>query len=215
MLKTLFVALAATITLALPATDAFPGTPLDPLSGNWTITVGGWQIVTGNFAGATGALFSMARWTGDSFTDDQYAQVVLREASTNAAGPVVRADANGNGYTAQCFGDAPNNCATQIISSNGTANATISGCASSFSASASDTLKISITGSAITVYLNGSGTPIDSCTDSTYTTGRPGIFGYISGAVDDFQADNVGGGASFVKALPNLILRGGGRPRVQ
>ncbi len=213
MLKSLFVALAATLTLALPATDAFTGANNDPLSGNWTGTVGGFQIISNKASGTNGGGFSISRWTGDSFTDDQYAQAVLNQDSANASGPAVRADASGNGYVVSCFGFGANNCSIQDISSNGTVNTGLSGCAANWSASVGDTIKLSAVSTTISAYVNGSGTPIDSCTNSAYSTGRPGVFAYLTGSLDDFQADNIGGGggpASFVPAIINAPIRGGG-----
>jgi hypothetical protein len=202
----LAVSPAAAPVRALPATDTFTGTNNDPLSGNWTTEVGGWQILS-NMANATnGGGFSMAKWTADDFNDDHYAQCAVNYTATTAIGPAVRMDANGNGYVISAYDTGTNTADINEIHTNGTANTAIG---TPFAVTVGDVLKLEAIGSTLKAYKNG--VLQDTVSDGTYTTGEAGMFGYLNASCDTFQADNTSGGAaSFIPGIINAPIRGGG-----
>jgi pectate lyase len=200
------VAFAFVAATALPATDAFTGSNNDPLSGNWTTEAGQWQIIGNKAQAFNGGGFSMAKWTADDFNDDHYSQCVIDYGSGSAIGPAVRMDANGNGYVISAYDTGTNTADINEIHTNGTANTSIG---TPFAVSVGDTLKLEVTGSSLKAYKNG--VLQDTVSDGTYTTGEAGMFGYLTASCDDFQADNVSGGAaSFIPGIINAPIRGGG-----
>lgn len=189
--------------MALPASDNFNHPNGDPLGANWANGVGNFDIISNFARGLNGAGFSLAYWVPDSFSADQYSQCVTWYGA-NACGPAVRVDANGNGYVIIAGDATTNNAGIVLISGNGTANTTIG---STFSVAAFDTLKLVVIGTTLYAYRNG--VLQDTVVDSTYATGQAGIFAYLGGAVDDFEADNMGGGGGVGQPT---VKRWGGIP---
>jgi hypothetical protein len=172
--------------MALPATDTFTDTNGNPLSGNWAVEIGGWQHLSNTVIG-NGITFSIARWTADTFADNHYAEVAAHYGAGNASGPAVRVDADGNCYVISAFDTGTNTADINIIT--GGSN---TGIGVPFAVNSGDILRLEAIGSTLKAYKNG--VLQDTVVDGTYTTGSAGIFAYLSGGVDDFQADNVASG---------------------
>jgi hypothetical protein len=196
----------ALVLAALPASDAFTGSNNDPLSGSWTTEAGSWQIISNKAQAFNGGGFSMARWSADAFNNDHWAECDIDYGSGSAIGPAVRMDANGNGYVISAYDTGTNTADINEIHTNGTANTSIS---SSFAVTVGDTLRLEAIGTTLNAYKNGA--LAVTTTDGTYASGSGGMFGYLTASCDDFAADNASaGGASFVPAIINAPIRGGG-----
>ncbi len=202
--RTLF-ALGAAAVLSLPATDSLTDRTAGTLGTNWSAAIGAitdWSVVTGVGATetASGADFSVSYWNQDTFTDDQYAQVVLTIDANGYAGAVVRGS-SGNAYGVSLEGGA---CTFYKWVSSSRSSL---GTCSSHAWTSGHTLKLSVVGDALTVYDNG--VSFGSTTGgSAVTSGKPGMLGY-SGAnsFTNWQGDNVGGAATFPAAIINAPIR--------
>jgi hypothetical protein len=196
--------------LALPATDSLKRSA-GTLGANWSSHLGAvtdWTLTVGEGANPTygGADFSMHSWNADSFSDDQYSEAKLDIGANGYVGVAVRmsgSDGTREGYAVTL----ESGCT--IYKWDGGTKSGIGSCSVTWTDG--HTLRLSVSGTSITVTDNGS--PIGSATDSAVTTGAPGIVGYSSSVsyIYDWQADNVGGSpASFIPALINAPIRGGG-----
>jgi hypothetical protein len=133
-----------------------------------------------SFTGATGAAInsdvlvgantttSGNYWAANSFGNNQYSQItVATPPSSGWVGVTVRMTGTGEGYLAIYFSGS-----FYIYNESGTTTptqlATVSG-----SLSAGDILCLAVTGTTLTLYQNG--TSILTTTDSTYTSGAPGV----------------------------------------
>jgi hypothetical protein len=76
--------------MSLPATDNFVGTNGDPLSANWTIVQGIWQIFNNSANENAVAFPNLAIWDADVFPNDQYSQAVINSSGNNGGGLAVR-----------------------------------------------------------------------------------------------------------------------------
>lgn len=199
LLASLLLAAVPCIAQTYPATDSFSGgstsSPV-PLSSNWTsnqndptdynatiVQAGGTATLS-----VPGAGIGMASYTGETFSNDQYAQAVVyggASGDNNPYGPCVRTDANGNGY---CY--FPNGQNGQVyILRGGSAVSVTNGVPGgspfihyqncpyigSNGVKAGDTFQISAVGSTITCKDITTGTSHSSI-DSTFTSGSPGLF---------------------------------------
>jgi len=182
------------VTHSCPFTDSFPGSTV-PLTGSWTTVssgFGGSGVInqsTGFARVATAGTLAVSLVTGGgcTFPADQSAQVVVNEVDGKVM-PLVRATSSGNGYGAYVQASG----SVLILRMDGGSGTVIA--SNTCSSVSGNTYKISITGSAITVFQNG--TSCASATDSTYATGVPALFIDNSGSTDatrtqalSFQAD--------------------------
>lgn len=205
---------------ALPATDDLTRTA-STLGSNWTAASGDitdWLLFDGNGEdpGATadfsGADFALAYWNADAFNDDQYSQAVVTVGTNGYIGVAVRLSGttgsqNGYGVSLEV---AAGGC--DIYKWVSGTRSTIGSCSVTWTNG--HTLRISVTGSSITVTDNGS--TIGTATDSAVTTGDPGLLGYsdTGSLMTNWQGDNVGGGGgpTINPAIINTPIRGGGLP---
>ncbi len=175
------------ISITTAITDDFNRTASD-LGSNWT-TVFGSPIVENTVVRTSTSTNSGAIWSADSFTDDQYAQIALSDGGANYTGAACRMDGSGNGYAIRCTSNT--SCRIQKVVAGTFDN--FGGATGGVSVSdvANKTLKITCEGTTITGYLDD--VPFDSHTDSTYTSGNPGITVYntwTKGA-DNFEAGDL------------------------
>lgn len=190
---------------ALPFTDAFTGTDgtaLGTYSANWTVPVvaGNAQIKSNAVAPSVAAAYpyndGAAYNNSETYNDDQYAQVVITFSGFPgvAIGPAVRLNSNGEGY--QCvYLPASGQGAirkTAYSAGNGITNTNLA--LDGVTATSGDTYKCKVVGNTITMERNGTQTA--SVTDTTFTTGQPGLG--LSGSettgaalMDTFEAGNV------------------------
>lgn len=158
------------LTLA-SVTDNFPST--GALSANWTSISGGDFTSTLTVASAnnvgTSVTFSAgaAIYTGAGFSDTQTSQVTVQTTPGAAynVGACVRMTATGNGY---CF-DSANSPQLKVYTAK--VGAWIGSC--SGAPTIGQTLQITATGTTIAGLVNG--VQVCSATDSTYSSGSPGI----------------------------------------
>ena len=187
-----------------PVTDAFSGS--GALSANWTNTTSTVYVplaqASGTVVPSVSAKQGLAIYTGVAFTNDQYSQVkfVTHTSSKNSTGPCVHMNAAGSGV---CWiadsGDS-------YVLAAGAGTHRVAFCPIPESG---DTLKLSVVGTTYTctdVTTSGSA----SGTDSTYTTGNPGILvdqrTGTTYALAQFQADCVPscGAGSMLAAAPTF-----------
>lgn len=190
-------------------TSTFDGSE-DPLSegGKWTAWRAGWDScakVSGRVQGSSGAGDASARVTA-TIGDDQYAQLDFYPAGGNSVvGVGVRFDTAGTGYGYEV--EVYNNGDLTLYRVDGGSWAeldnTLGGSVSSGTA-----ILLQFSGSTWIVKRNG--TQQDTGTDSTYSSGRPGIFFLNDGPSqgDDFEGGDLGSAAaSFPPAAPHRNIQ--------
>jgi hypothetical protein len=196
--------------MALPKLEPFTGTAnadLTTYNANWVIARGSSNLAidsTGTLCHPGGAslLSNMYCWTGDTFSNDQYAQcVVTALGSGNYQGPCVRQANNAaQGYT--------------IDSNNGDRfMEVLPGFGSMYhdtgALATSDVQRIEASGNSISYKLNGA--TLSTVTDNTWTSGSAGlqIYGVAGDAVrvDNWEGGNLG---AVAQDTPELY----GEPRL-
>jgi hypothetical protein len=165
-----------------PVTYTFPGSSL---GSSWTTPTGSF-LVGANAASGGGSTNNIAYYNIATLTD-QYASGSFVRGGGNFIGLSVRITNAGtggsaNGYVVNC-GPASSECFLQKTTNGSTANLT--SCTSC--TSATGTLYLSAVGTTLTVKFNG--TSILTTTDSTYTSGSPGIaaYGNPTGTISNWQ----------------------------
>lgn len=172
-----------TITVAGPPSDDFSGAS-GGLSSNWTnllahtITLNGSGYAHGN----TAWYAAEARWTGSALNDDQHADIVIGSlaSGTDKIGVMVRAQADGAGYVAAVVGTGNVELDSLPATTGTTAYLRTTAQCGNTVFTTGDTLRLSVTGTVLTVYKNGSavsGCTYDTAPDTTkYSSGAPGIY---------------------------------------
>ncbi len=203
------VALVAA-AVALPAVDDCNGSA-GALNGNWTI-IGTWTYTgSGHCVSNTVSADAIAKWTGDSFTSDHYAQTTLTTGHSGA-GPAVRLSGTTAGNMHGYFMVVVVNLnTTKVYANDGAGGYTLlSDDSGNHTPLDGEVAKLQAVGTAIDYWV---GSRHVSFSDSTWTSGGvPGLFScfsFCSSNLNDFQADNVGG-ATFPAAIINALIRGGG-----
>ena len=178
-------------------TDNFNRVDANKLGLNWISVYGGNATLTGGIQGiktnkayADGATYghSAAYWSANNFNSNQYSQAKIESLSSTLAFVGVRMSgakgaASGSGYEGYLNGKimkmSPNGVYTQLAASVG-------------GGASGDILKLTAIGNIITLYR--SGVQISTATDSTYTTGSPGIgwtwYSYTP-TIDDWEGGNI------------------------
>ncbi len=182
-----------------PLPDGFTdanSTSLTTHNSNWSVN-GGFAINTNSVYSNNSNTTSLARWTGDTFNNNQYAQVTISAAQTSGLyiGVAVRVQSGGE---LNAYGAYTDSSAVKIMKwISGTPTELYSGTAFG----QGDVLRLEISGTTLTLKQNGS--TITTVTVSNFSSGSPGLSGYGSGTgnrVDDFSAGSVasggGGGGS-------------------
>jgi hypothetical protein len=151
------------------------------IGANWTANVNSLNISSNAFVGNTGAAHNIATWSANTFSNyGQFAEVTV--ASLNGTndfiGPVVMFSGT-TGYN--CIEDATNIFLQRFSGSAGTnlTSTTITG-------AVGDVLRLEITepGGALTCYRNGAS--ILTGSDTTYTSGAPGLDMYNNVATSKY-----------------------------
>ncbi len=201
------VALLVVVTAAIPSSDNFNRANENPIGGNWTNESSDTMQIASNVVWpAAGANLAMAYWNADSYNANQFSQATIGGAAlgSNYAGVAVRMAAGA--LTAYIYGDVVGTYKIQkIVAGTTTDIQTCSG-----TPTASDVLKLSVSGTSLTGTVNGGSTC--NGTDSSIASGQPGIWGYSSlgnSTVDDWSADNVSGGGGGCTG--GLLLLGAGK----
>ena len=153
----------------------------------WTNTLGTWGITSnkGYFVTASGAgtVRGKARLEADLATDDHSNTVTINNGGgafvNRGLGPTVR----GNASDLASYGVTLDNSQTLNLWKFNAAGAEtlITSTGFSHTISTNQTIKLEVIGTTINVYMNGSGTPTISTTDSSVTTGtRVGVIAHTN-----------------------------------
>lgn len=133
------------------------------LGSNWTAVDGTMQIFNGT---ACGNASGDSKYSGASFSNDQYSEVVTNNAANNT---YVLVRANGADYyyaiVRASFGDYHVNKWVGGVDTN-----LVNG---SVSSAIGDTIRLEISGTGLTLKLNGA--TVDTASDSSIASGSPGI----------------------------------------
>lgn len=189
--------LSVTALSAQLASDNFNRANANPLDGSWTNGPGAlvdMRIVSNAATAATASTDAAAFSTAATWPNDQYSEVTIGAAGTGDGGPMVRMDANGNGYMANANGGT---ITLFSISGNGTNFGNLTG--TSGSVTGGDVFRIEAEGTTIRIKKNGA--TVLTHTDATWTAGAPGIFNFDGSMTFDSWAGgdfSAGGGGSII-----------------
>lgn len=170
-------------------TDNFNRSSANPIGGNWSVPTGGaaLQIVSDTYVTGTvdETVTNCSYWNADTFADNQYSQALLIDGD-NAGVAVRMASGSLTGYVwIHATGDDFK--LFKVVAGTWTQL----GSTYSLLWSHNDTLRLEISGTTLTPYLNGD--PQTTQTDSDIASGSPGIVARL-----DFptlaQFDNWAGG---------------------
>jgi hypothetical protein len=143
------------------------------IGANWTLTNNGINISSNNFVGTTGGTNNVAYWSASLFSASQFSQVTLTALNGTSDFPGIAVLLSGSGASTQGYSciETTANIYMQRIS--GTTNTTLTSSAST--GAVGDILRLEAApGGALTCYKNGVSTL--TATDTTYTSGQPGLF---------------------------------------
>lgn len=181
---------AVVIRAALPFTENCNS--LTTLASPWSLIEGSlYGEALGRCRGTVGGAFNIGIVGGETFANDQYAQAVFVSGSFPAV--YVRMSgtslATFDGYCLMRDALAPN----MGIYRYDDGVQTLLG--STFTdVGDGGTGRLEITGTGLSVYLNGSGSPTATRTDATYGSGKGGMHIYDNQALlEDFQTGDLGG----------------------
>lgn len=186
---------------------------------NWTNGRGAFSVSSNQVAATDTAVASQFCYVNTStvdFTDDHSAEITLATLSINDwIGPIVRASGSG-GYIAISDGNVARIQKYTFPTTRTDLTAVTT------SITTGNILKLTAVGTTITLYKNG--TQVDQVTDSSYSTGQPGIY-YLrnnnnSTRGDDFFAADIGGTSgltitsvtpsSFDSGITGIVIAGSG-----
>ena len=160
-----------------------------PLGSNWvssSVIVSNLQISSNTINVSTGGGYSYVNPAVATFPPDQEAELTLTARFTfDYIGAGVRMGIDGTGYALAIDGRQTSYSGVVLCNGNGTFTQIASGLWTV--AEAGDTYRIRIIGNRITVFRNN--IPVTSFTDTTYTTGQPGII-YIADNIRGTFGDN-------------------------
>jgi hypothetical protein len=185
--------------MALPATDDFS---VNNFAVNWTAVVGSFDTNSGQ-GRSLSANENVTRWTADSFNADHYAQAKLQTQSY--PGVCVRLSGASlgalDGYAA----------VRRVVEGNVRIYRFDNGVASQVggdygAVSDSTVVKLQATGTTLELFYDGASQGTE--TDSAYSSGAAGLYGFDGSGFDDFQADNVSAGSTPSPAAGALTLTG-------
>jgi hypothetical protein len=142
------------------------------IGSNWTVTNNGINISSNNFVGTT-ASNDAAYWSASPFSNVQFSQVTITALNGTTDFPGVAVLLSGSGASTQGYECVENTTNIFIRKVSGTSNTTLTSAAST--GAAGDILRLEVApGGALTCYKNGVSTL--TTTDTTYTSGAPGLF---------------------------------------
>ncbi len=207
------VPVTATRSHALPATDDFTRADGSNCTGNWTCPVSStWEITGNKVRSSNVAQDNLTYWNADSFGADQYAITKgILKVGQYYIGPGCFMDSSGNGYGFY----AETNVVYKITT--GTKSAVGSPVTATWVDG--DDIRMNCNGTTLEVFQNG--VSVGSVSDSTFTSGAAGMFGYPAAIIAGWEGGNNGGGGggpAFGRGmLPNQGQGGRGgllvRPR--
>ena len=164
-------------------TDDFAGT--GSLGANWTDFVAGISRIAGSAVG-TASTDCASYYTGASFGNDQSAEATITVigGGNQYAGVTVRMSGSGG------YGVVTDGVETLITAWPGPS--VLLSVPSPPAWVVGDKIKLGVVGTTLTVYRNGSAITGGSTTDSSFSSGSPGLETFGIGAVDDFTGTDAG-----------------------
>jgi hypothetical protein len=140
----------------------------------WTVTNNGVNISSNNFVG-TVLNNNVAYWNAGSFSASQFSEATLTALNGTTDFPGVALLLSGTGVSTQGYSCMENTTNIYIQRISGTTNTALTSAAST--GAPGDVLRLEAApGGALTCYKNGISTL--TATDTTYTSGQPGLFLY-------------------------------------
>lgn len=188
--------------MSIPAFDDFNRAD-GGLGANWTTvttTVG--PAIVGNLVqdSNSGGAFSNAIYTADAlWPDNQYAKVTILTLLTDTGrvgGVILRGIATARtGYEFWLRGPLGPTATVEIYKFTAGVSSLLATTGATLTVASTDVFKGSVVSNTLTAYLND--TPILTCSDATYLSGRPGILVNSSvnvtfAQIDTFEAGEVG-----------------------
>jgi hypothetical protein len=144
------------------------------IGANWTVTNNGINISSNNFVGTVG-INDVAYWSSSLFSSSQFSQVTLTALNGTTDFPGVAVLLSGSGVSTQGYNCMENTANIFIQKISGTTNTTLTSAATT--GAAGDILRLEAApGGVLTCFKNGVSTL--TATDTTYTSGQPGLFLY-------------------------------------
>ncbi|HEY4815982.1 MAG TPA: hypothetical protein VIH67_01030, partial [Candidatus Acidoferrum sp.] len=142
------------------------------IGANWTVTNNGINVNSNNFVGTAGTN-DVAYWAASLFSPSQFSQVTLTALNGTTDFPGVAVLLSGSAGSTQGYSCVENTTNIFIQRISGTSNTALTSAAST--GTAGDMLRLEAApGGALTCYKNGVSTL--TATDTTYTSGQPGLF---------------------------------------
>jgi hypothetical protein len=144
------------------------------IGANWTVTNNGVNINSNNFVG-TVINNNVAYWNANSYSPSQFSEVTLMALNGTTDFPGVALLLSGTGASTQGYSCIENTTNIFIQKISGTTNTPLTSAASA--GAPGDVLRLEAApAGALTCYKNGVSTL--TVTDTTYTSGQPGLFLY-------------------------------------
>lgn len=176
--------------MALPVNYGFPST--DSWSTNFTITQGSATLAANNWA-PLGAAESSGYWASDSFTTDHYSQILYVNGGASAGTPGCTVRHGGSAGTTSFYlftgSGSGSGAAGKLYKLTG--GTTYSLLQTTGNVTNGDTIKLTVVGTTLETFI--AGVSQGTVTDSSLSTGAPGIYGFSTVCrLDDFTADNIG-----------------------
>jgi hypothetical protein len=145
------------------------------IGANWTITNNGINISSNNFVGTAGGINDVAYWSANLFSASQFSEVTLTAMNGTTDYPGVAVLLSGSGASTQGYSCIENTANIFLQKISGTTNVALTSAATT--GAVGDVLRLEAApGGALTCYKNGVSTL--TVTDTTYTSGQPGLFLY-------------------------------------
>jgi hypothetical protein len=143
------------------------------IGSNWTVTNNGINITSNNFVGAANNTNDVAYWSANTFSPVQFSQVTIAALNGTTDFPGVAVLLSGSGALTQGYECVEDTTTILLQKISGTTNTMLTSASST--GAAGDILRLEAApGGALTCYKNG--VSALTTTDTTYTSGAPGLF---------------------------------------
>ena len=181
--------------IAITVSDGFNRADSSDLGSNWTpidaTSNRNLQIVSNKVRGSAVGTVAIEVWTGNSFSAWQEASVTLTNigAGSYHGGVYLRATTDGATLTGYyCLARNTGGSSTSVIGHVVAGSFSDDITENSTTWAANDVLRCTVIGPNLVLYRNG--TQLLALTNSTITTGSPGISTYAGSSLADIQLDN-------------------------
>lgn len=143
------------------------------IGSNWTVTNNGINISSNNFVGTVSNANDVAYWSANSFSNVQFSQVALTALNGTTDFPGIAVLLSGSGASTHGYNCVEDTTTIFIQKITGTTNTTLTSAATT--GAAGDILRLEVDPAGnLTCYKNA--VSALTATDTTYTSGSPGLF---------------------------------------